>query len=140
MFSLILKNLISKFIPEKGKRIFFCVTVYSHLAARFSITVADKELLRLSEQLKFRLNGKTESKKVLSMRFPCFWSEVIWEAIPSPPLDVEKRTKFCETVLSSTPPWLKYNREEVMKNDLNRLLSLFYKEHEMVMMLKTATA
>ena len=121
-FSRFVSNVVVGLFPDHIKRMIFCTTVYAHLALKIGIELTDSELEKVNRTLKLAHN-------LDSLNVPAGFSEAIWAAIPCPPLDADKRTDFCDTVLSKAVGWLQYGTEEKMRDDLNRLLSLFYQEH-----------
>lgn len=116
------RNILKLLFPEHIKRIIFCVTVYGHIASETGYRVGDRELTQLNRALKL-------AKRIKGMVFPIAWSDAIWSAIPTPPLDDDKRTTFITSVLEHTPVYLFYESEQ-MKADLNKVLDVFFQERE----------
>lgn len=118
----LLRKVFKVLFPDHIKRIIFCVTVYGHIASETGYRVGDRELAQLNRALKL-------AKRVKGMVFPVAWSDAIWDSIPTPPLDDDKRRTFTDSVLKHTPNYLFYGSEK-MESDLNTVLDVFFQERE----------
>lgn len=116
------RYILKTWMPSHVKRMVFCVTVYGHIASEKGYRVGSRELAQLNKALKL-------AKHVKGMVFPVTWSDAIWDSIPTPPLDDDKRRTFCDSVLKHTPDYLFYDTAK-MENDLNTVLNVFFQERK----------
>lgn len=114
------RNIFKALLPSHIKRLIFCVTVYGHIASETGYRVGERELTQLNKALKL-------AKRVKGMVFPIAWSDAIWDSIPTPPLDDNKRRTFTDSVLKHTPDYLLYEQMK-MESDLNKVLDVFFQE------------
>lgn len=114
------RSIFKALAPSHIKRLIFCVTVYGHIASETGYRVGERELAQLNKALKL-------AKRVKGMVFPIAWSDAIWDSIPTPPLDDDKRRTFTDSVLKHTPDYLFYEQGK-MESDLNKVLDVFFQE------------
>jgi hypothetical protein len=110
--------LFSWLIPNRGKRILFAASLYTHLNRIEPSELADDELKAYLDEINrlFQLTGKEHRALVM----PMLLHETIWGRIPMPDETMlTKRTvqSNCEVLLKSIPRWLRYD-QKVMRDDL----------------------
>lgn len=118
------KKLLKKVLPPRAKRLLVCGSVFAHVSAKMQLDVTDDRLERLNRSLEL-------ASEVEGLKLPCIMSEVIWKALPEPPITADKVSDFIDAIIVGMPEYLIYsvNRKDLSR-DMENILSLVFREND----------